>query len=66
MSKTYTVVCRLGTPEDFEWIKTTPVATREVAVWLRDRLSQLGHKALVHDTKAIDSIGVPDTWEYSR
>lgn len=59
---TFTVIVRTGTPERCEWQRLPDAfSTRDAA---RECAAKLDH-ALVHPTKALDSIGMPEGFEYA-
>ncbi len=60
--KTLTVIYRTGGTENAEWKRCIPVLTRAEALDLKTSCELAGYKALIHDTKALDRIGMPEGW----
>lgn len=60
--KSYTVIYRTGGYLNFRWHKCLPVATWEKAQALAEEVRRQGYHALIHDTEALESIGLPETY----
>lgn len=63
--KSYTVIYRTGGTDNFKWNKALPVDSLGEAVKQKDRLETSGYPALIHDTAAINSVGLPETYDAS-
>lgn len=63
MSKTWTTIYRTGGTTRCRWHKTTPQVRREDADAMRADLEKAGYRALVHDTRLLNSVGLPEGWE---
>lgn len=60
--KTFTVIYRSGGPHNCLWHKTVPVVTKREADARAANIERMGYKAIVHETRALDSIGMPVGW----
>lgn len=60
--KTFTVIYRTGGTHNCLWLKTTPVATKREANDRAANIERMGYKAIVHETRALNSIGMPVGW----
>lgn len=63
--KTYSIIYRTGGTDNFKWHRvgeryTTPT----LAYAKQSELEKMGYPSLVHDTEMIESIGLPDTYQY--
>ena len=58
----YTVIYRMGGTENFSWHKAEPVRGYAAACEGRDEIERGGRKALIHETDAINRIGLPETY----
>ena len=63
MSKTFTVVYRVGGTENFKWCKALPVATREAAELQKAEVIRGGRPAMVFDTERLEAVGLPETYD---
>ena len=63
MAKTFTVVYRVGGTENFKWCKALPVWTREEAIRIKAEVERGGRPAMVFDTKLLDAVGLPETYD---
>jgi hypothetical protein len=62
--KTFTIIYRTGTRESFLWQRHSVTENKLLAEVIKQDLEQHGgHKALVHDTKRLDAIGLPETYD---
>lgn len=65
--KTFTVIYRTGGTENFKWNRVGErYSDRASARESADGLERMGYPALVHDTKLLDSIGLPETFDAIR
>ena len=62
--KTFTVIYRTGGTENFKWNRVGErYSDRTSAEESADGLERMGYPSLVHDTKLLDSIGLPETFD---
>jgi len=61
--QTYTVIYRTGGTENFKWNRVGErYPDRSSAQKSADGLERMGYPSLVHDTKLLDAIGLPETF----
>lgn len=63
MRSPYCVVYRTGDRENFQWLRTPPVESREDAERQQNALVRTGHHAFVEDYRRSLAIGLPEGWE---
>lgn len=63
-AQTWTIAYRIGGTENFQWRKTLAIEHREQADRLAREIAVGGRKALVFPTDRLESIGLPETYEY--
>lgn len=61
--QTWTVVYRVGGHARYEWRRTVPQATFEEAVALRTHLQRAGYHGIIHETRELDIVGLPESWQ---
>ena len=63
MNTTYTVIYRTGGTERCTWRRTFVAhRTRESARKMADDIERMGYKAIIHVTRELDVIGLPEGW----
>lgn len=60
----YTVVYRTGGTANCKWNRTV-TGTRAECEKMRTDTEKMGYKALLFKTVQLDSIGMPEGWDYS-
>lgn len=63
MEESFTVIYRTGGTKNFKWKEVLPVATKKEAEKKKKELERMGYKSIIHKTKELRSIGLPDTYE---
>jgi len=64
MSKNYSVIYRTGGTVNFKWNRVLETyKTMEAARAIVAELEKMGYKALVHHTRSLNLIGLPETFE---
>ncbi len=59
--KTYTVIYRTGGTQNFEWHRVfTVFSDKSQAQAKQQELAAMGYPALIHDTKMLESVGMPE------
>lgn len=61
--KTYTVVYRTGGTHNFSWKKSVPYQSYASAAACKNDIERGGRKALIFDTKQLEKVGLPETYE---
>lgn len=61
--QTFTTIYRTGGTENCTWRRCLAVTSHDEAVRQARAIEQLGYKALIHRTRALDIIGMPEGWE---
>ena len=59
---TYTVIYCVGGTENFKWKRALPVATWGEALAQAETIERAGRPALIHKTKELDALGLPETF----
>lgn len=63
MHDTFTVIYRTGGTMNARWHRCASVATHEEARKMQDEIKRGGRKALIHNTRLLDAIGLPTGYE---
>lgn len=61
----YTTIYRTGGTANCKWNRCTS-GTYEESKKLQDGCERMGYKALIHKTAALNSIGMPEGWDYKQ
>lgn len=59
----YTVVYRMGDKDNFHWEKSSQFQNYQEALACANEITKGGRKALIHSTRRLDIIGMPEGWE---
>lgn len=59
----YTVIYRTGGSERFTWHRLAKNTSLEIARKDAEEIERMGYKTLIHKTKQLDAIGLPETFE---
>lgn len=61
----FTVIYRRGGPAACSWHRVSlTFPTREEANDLAAEIERMGYKALVHETRQLDLVGMPQGWDW--
>lgn len=62
--KSFTVYYRTGGTQNAKWHKCNPVPTVEQARKEAGQIERMGYKALYAPTDRLETIGLPEGWDY--
>ena len=58
----WTIIYRTGGTENFQWHKSIAYLSKEEAAVSMKELERMGYAALMHTTRLLESIGLPETY----
>lgn len=61
-----TVVYRIGGTERCEWRRTTGQTSMTEAMDRKADLEQMGYKALIFKTAVLNTVGMPEGWDWKQ
>jgi hypothetical protein len=56
------VIYRTGGTDNFKWNKASAVMQLHEAIAVKVKLNKMGYPAIIHRTKDLNAIGMPDTY----